>query len=458
MEYTQLLEQNPWWGNKENIEKDYHIREFNEKKISWNPMLIKDVSLEPFSFNVILGPRQVGKTTAIKLMIKELLKTYKTKEIFYFNCDGIADFRDLIKLIEYYLSIRKEEGVSSSIIILDEVMSPENWTKALKFIIDKGSLNKDILIVTGSNSIRVKRESEYFPGRRGNGKDILILPLNFRRFVEILDPELFNKLPYTNSLKKNDLIKAISIMTNHIDKLNRHLKNYFEFGGFPLSINSIKDEKNLFNAKKIYRDGFISDISKVGLDINTAKETISAILDKIPSHFSYNNIGLNIGKSSKTIEAYLKIFQDIYSLVILNNIDLSSKKPKYGKNKKIHFLDPFLIRIFKEWAMNNIEIRESLLAESAVVSHISTLDFENFSIGENIGYWSNSNEIDAVVNKDKLIGIEVKWTEKMDISKYLKYKSHFDDIFFLGKTEYNPSKNIFPLACFLAVLDRKTKI
>jgi len=458
MEYSQLLDQNPWWEDKNQIEKDFHIQEFNEKKIFWDPKLIKKISLKPFSFNIILGPRQVGKTTALKLMIKELLRIHKAKEIFYFNCDGIANFKDLIDLVDYYLSIRKEEDIKNSIIILDEIMSPENWTKAIKFLIDKGSLKKDILIATGSNSIRVKREAEYFPGRRGYGKDILILPLNFRRFIEVLDPDLFDKLEYTRSLDRGDLVKAIAITINYTERLNRHLRNYFKFGGFPLSLNSMDEEKNLFYAKKVYRDGFISDLLKVGLDISTAKETISAILDKMPSHFSYNNIGLDIGKSSKTIETYLKVFKDIYSITMLHNIDLSSKKPKYGKNKKIHFLDPFLVRIFKEWTLNNIELREPLLAESAVVSHISCLDFGNFSIGENIGYWSNSNEIDAVVNKKKLIGIEVKWSEKMNISKYSKYKSHFKDIFFLGKNEYSPHKSIFPLACFLAVLDEKTRI
>ena len=49
-------------------------------------------------------------------------------------------------------------------------------------------MDQDVLVATGSNSIRVKRESEYFPGRRGSGRDVLLLPLGFQEVCGSASP------------------------------------------------------------------------------------------------------------------------------------------------------------------------------------------------------------------------------------------------------------------------------
>ena len=458
MDYSQLLEQNVWWKGKEEISKDINLRRLEEKKVFWDPKLKKKLSLKPFSFNIVIGPRQTGKTTALKLMIKELLNEYEPKQLFYFNCDELTAQGDLIELIESYLKIKKAEGFKTSIIILDEITSPENWTKAIKSLIDKGIMDQDVLVATGSNSIRVKRESEYFPGRRGSGRDVLLLPLGFRRFVEVLHPELISKIPWTADFSRKNIMGAMAAAANYSVELTEYLEQYFETGGFPLAINALKTGSSLYDAKKSYQDGFISDILKIGADIKTAKEVISAIIQKMPSHFSYNNIGNDIGKSSKTVETYLKLFLDLFSIAVLNNVDLSSKTPKLGKNKKVHFIDPLMARIFKDWSLSEKEIGKAILAESVVVANMAMLDFSDFSIGERLCYWSNSNEIDVVVRGKGLMGIEVKWSSRVDIEKYLKHSSHFKELYFLSKDSYRPEENVFPLACFLAVLGEGTKL
>ena len=60
----------------------------------------------------------------------------------------------------------------------------------------------------------------------------------------------------------------------------------------------------------------------------------------MPSHFSYNNIGNDIGKIFKKQWKLPQAFLDLFSITVLNNVDLSSKVPRLGKNKKVHFIDP----------------------------------------------------------------------------------------------------------------------
>jgi len=69
-------------------------------KIKWIPNWIKEISLVPFSLNFVIGPRQVGKTTGIKLLIKELLKEKNNFSVFYFDVEALQDPKEVIVLEE----------------------------------------------------------------------------------------------------------------------------------------------------------------------------------------------------------------------------------------------------------------------------------------------------------------------------------------------------------------------
>ena len=92
---------NPWYINQ----KDIVIERWENMKIRWIPEWLKDLSLEPFSLNFIIGPRQVGKTTGIKLLINKLLENNDLWSIFYYDCSNLTNFEELKRVIDYYLKI-----------------------------------------------------------------------------------------------------------------------------------------------------------------------------------------------------------------------------------------------------------------------------------------------------------------------------------------------------------------
>ncbi|MBU4493349.1 MAG: ATP-binding protein, partial [Nanoarchaeota archaeon] len=186
-----LTEQNIWWKDKGLIEQDYDIIRWKEKKYRWIPPIIERIKLEPFSLNIILGPRQVGKTTAIKLLIKNLLREKNPLSIFYFNCEELSDYKELLDILETYIEFKKSSEIKNSYIFLDEITSPLKWYKAIKSKVDKGVFNEDVLVLTGSSSINIKRQTELFPGRRGKGLDYMILPLSFREFLKVTKPKIY---------------------------------------------------------------------------------------------------------------------------------------------------------------------------------------------------------------------------------------------------------------------------
>ncbi|MDI6721318.1 MAG: AAA family ATPase, partial [Candidatus Aenigmarchaeota archaeon] len=194
MEITELFGQNPWWKDKSLIDKDYDIVKWKEKKYRWVPGIIEKISLKPFALHIITGPRQSGKTTTIKLLIKKLLDKEEPKSIFYFNCENLADYRELTEVLESYIEFKAANSIEASFIFLDEITLPKEWYRSIKYLIDKGKFTRDAVIITGSSSLSVKREVELFPGRRGKGEDFILYPLSFRGFLNVVDPGLARKL------------------------------------------------------------------------------------------------------------------------------------------------------------------------------------------------------------------------------------------------------------------------
>jgi hypothetical protein len=158
---------NPWWTSREGVEEVEIYRRYAESEVRWRPDLIDKLSLRPFSLNFVFGPRQVGKSTALILLVKELLERgVHPKSIFYLSCDAIADYRELAEVLRMYLKVRRAEGISSSYILLDEVTYPREWFRAVKSMIDMGYFRNDVLVLSGSLSISARREAETFAGRR----------------------------------------------------------------------------------------------------------------------------------------------------------------------------------------------------------------------------------------------------------------------------------------------------
>ncbi len=347
---------NPHWFD----EKDEDIEKWESKKIKIVPKWLKEISLKPFSLNFVLGPRRVGKTTGLKLLIKNLIENeiYKPREIVYINADLIPN----LKIFQNVLKFVSEEKFR--IIIIDEATSIEDWWRPLKGFIDAGAFKNKVIIASGSLSLKIKKHAELFPGRRGYGKNIEVLPLNFREFFEI-----FNKKP------KEVEIKNL-------------FKKYLLTGGF---LGALENRRSFI---KELIDAFESEILKLKLSTQLSFEILSSLLPKLPSALSYQTIASEIGIDYKTVRSYLETFENMYILKIAYWKD--NNKISFRKEKKLFFRDPLILTSFSLWTGKNF--LESALFEGIVQEHL----FRKY--GE-IYYFKNRFEIDCIAGDLK---IEVK--------------------------------------------------
>lgn len=339
-----IEEQNPWWVSPDLIIENEYYKRYLESPIKWDPKIKENLSLEPYSLNFVFGPKQVGKSTSLILLIKNLLdEKVNPKSIFYFSCDKLADYRELDEVISSYLKLKKREGIKTSYIILDEVTFPKEWYRAIKFRIDKGDFNEDVLILSGSLSMEAKKEVETFPGRRGNGKTILMLPLSFSRYVKIFGIDI----------PQGDLdfvLKNYFSYQAYLPKLSDLLEKYLITGGFPNSIKSFISEGKLSDSAIFdFISSIVSDIYKLKRSERFFKLTVKAIIEKSSSEASFHSISKEYGVGSvKTAISYVDFLEKLFILKVVEAIDVNNLKILPRKLKKFYFIDPLIYLAFSK--------------------------------------------------------------------------------------------------------------
>lgn len=434
--------QNPWWKGKEHIEEDEDFIRWKTSSVKWIPSILEKINLEPYSLHFVSGPRQVGKTTMLKLLINNLLSHRKEKSIFYFRCDELSDFKELDEVLREYLKIREAEGIRSSFIFLDEVTFPSEWYRAIKWHIDMGHFKNDVLILTGSLSMFVKGEVETFPGRRGKGRDFIMYPLSFREFLKLVNNKIFEKTEAFEDLNNAEekCFKALP----WLEELHKILEQYLQCGGFPLSVKSFLETGRISNEVfTTYLSWIKGDLAKLGRSESIAKRVIKAIIEKTPSALSFNAIAKEFEiKSHKTVFQYVDILEKLHLAKVLYFIDPDKNTEVFYKQRKIYLTDPFLYIIFSYWCRTE-KPDESILIESVVGSHLA----RRF----NIGYWKNSREVDIVVSDDELTGVEVKYKKKPELMKIKIGK--MKKVITLTKDVFNRDPPAVPVSTFLASLN-----
>ncbi|MFA4662437.1 ATP-binding protein [Pyrococcus kukulkanii] len=340
---------NPWWFSDNWERDDPQLREWKGQKYKWIPGWIKEISVTPFSLNFIVGPRQVGKTTGIKLLIRELINSgFEPRNVTYVNCDLLVDPAELRRIL---LAIKDSEGI----LILDEVTSVEGWWKVVKGLIDSGILGKFSVIVSGSSTFRLLKYSESFIGRRGKGKDVEVLPLSFPEFHRIT---------------------------------GKDFQDYLTLGGFPRSING--DER--FSEELIL--SLDREIARIGRSPKIMRAIIHEILRKAPSALSFSALGKDIGLNHVTAREYAELLEDMFILKIVYHREGS--RINFKKEKKFFLRDPAIARAFA--MLYGVDVKEEVLYEWVVQEHMYR------AFGE-IYYYKNSYEVDAIADNLK---VEVK--------------------------------------------------
>lgn len=356
---------NPWWFSPDWEERDKHLRQWLNERVRWVPGWIWELGLDPPALNFVYGPRQTGKTTGLKLLIRELLRRAEPDSVAYLDLDIVLSPAELRRAFEYVVGRAARRGARRLYLLLDEVTSVKGWWRVLKYYVDAGVLDKAVVVATGSSTVGLLKTPERFPGRRGGGRDVVVLPLDFPAYVEIHGADVGEP--------------AV---------ISQLFEEYLETGGFPKAVNKHPD------AADAIRDAVVSEAYRHGRSPQLLKDILGAVLEKIPSPMSYHAVAQEVGISHNTVREYVEFLADIYAVGVAYL--LSGGRPQPRREKKIFFRDPLLYRVVAQWTSRGVD--EAALLEQVVQEHL----FRKYG---QVYYYRNKAEIDVVAGPYK---IEVK--------------------------------------------------
>lgn len=448
---------NPWWESKHLIREDKKLAELKNLKFKYYHPLLDHLPDE----DVILtlrGPRRIGKTTLIKLMIKKLLfskPAVSPGNILFYPCDTVRDYQELYQTTKEYLQATEAKSGARRFLFLDEISFVSEWQRAIKSLADSFLTKKATILITGSNIIDLTTSSERLPGRRGKifSPDINFYPLTFRQFVQLVKPALIKQLK-PNSPRLLPNLEAL-------------FKDYLITGGFPEIIN------------EYYQKGFISstfyetlakwiegDLHKAGKSSQQAWEIVKNIEKHQTTSVSYYKLAKESGLASHaTIQDYLETLERMFVVFQCQFYSLDQKRTDIKKNKKIYFSDPFIrstliaqARGFLseafDYSRKVIFSQDNLpaIAEEVAAHHLKRKSDQLF-YGQ-----TQKSEIDFVaLQKGKAFLYEVKYQKT--VRPQVHWGSLRGEIEILTKSTLKTEKRIkyIPLSLFLTTFDNSRK-
>jgi len=147
---AEILRQNRWWSEPGWEAADPHLRELRRQPRRLPAPPLDEIALDAPAIHTLRGPRQVGKSTALKLLAKRAIERWDPDQVIYLALDLLED-RPLSELAAT-ISRAKELAAPRGrvLLLLDEITMASGWQTAIKALWDDGSLREDVVVCTAS--------------------------------------------------------------------------------------------------------------------------------------------------------------------------------------------------------------------------------------------------------------------------------------------------------------------
>ena len=348
---------NPWW------EGALKFEDAVERPIILDKM---EKFFESRSIVFLTGLRRVGKTTLMKIFIKQLIeKGIDPGHIFYVTLDDyVLDNKSIIDIVGDYRKIHKLSMDEKVFFFFDEIAHKEKFHQQLKNLYDRQNVK---IYASSSSSSILKDKKAYLTGR----EFILeVLPLDFYEYLKF---------------------KEISVKKRDRQLLETYFQEFLQTGGIP--------EYVLYGQRE-YLQNLVDDI--IYKDIiayhhirnhKVIRDLFKILMGNVGGPVSIYKISKTLKTSSETISRYLQFLEETYLIYFI---------PRYGSTnqmivspKKIYAADIGIRNLFTGF------IKKGRAFENYV--YLKIKDFEPVYVLE------NQVEIDFYLSNKVLV--EVKFEE-----------------------------------------------
>jgi predicted AAA+ superfamily ATPase len=329
---------------------------------------------------VILGPRQVGKTTTI---LNYLESHYKDSS-HYVSADKIFNSSPAWIIEQWNIAAKDKK-----LLVIDEIQKCENWAETLKILWDKAKKNKISLncILLGSSSLQIQKGlTESLTGR------FQLIPVYHWNFKE--SNEGYN-MAFESYLKWGGYPGSYSI-TNDVSRLN-YIQN---------SIINTVIEKDILQYNSVKSPALFKQAFEILVSYPAQEISYTKLLGQIQDR---GNVEM--------IKYYLQLFEGAFLIKALEKF--SSKKIIIkSSSPKILPLAPCLFYLSQQQEYSPDDRGRAF--EMIVGAQLVRTQLELF-------YWREGKfEVDFILKKGKRIwAVEVKSGRKKSTQGLIEFQKHF---------------------------------
>ena len=323
---------------------------------------------------ILLGARQVGKTTLLKKIIQE-----QHVDALYLNCDEPQTISALtncnLKELQMIVGANK-------FVVIDEAQKVDNIGLTLKLIVDN---MPDVQVVaTGSSAFELR--------------NCLNEPLTGRKFEYQMFP-----------ISSNEIYQS----SGYID-LKGALETRLIYGSYPDILNHANDARELLRMltdSYLYKDILATDNLRKP---DVLDKLLRALAFQVGCEVSYNELAQIVGTDSKTVERYIELLEKCYIIFRLHGLSRNLRN-ELKKAKKIYFYDNGVRNaVIQQFAPLELRNDAGALWENFFISERIKRNHyqQNYC---NIYFWRTKSqlEIDYIEEQNgQMIAFEMKWNPK----------------------------------------------
>lgn len=343
-----------------------------------NRYIKKDIlkKLQPNKVVVLYGPRQVGKTT----LVKEILKDFKKEDYLFLNGENKSVQRWLssqeVDILRQYIGKYK-------LLIIDEAQKVDHIGLNLKLIVDHFSDIK--VLATGSSSFELANQvGEPLVGRKWQFTLFPISQLELAKYESRGETE--NKLESRIIYGAYPDVVKTDIFKEKQDILNEIVDSYLY--------------QDLLEFNEIKKSQKIIDILK-----NLAFQ--------IGSEVSLQELGNAVSLNIRTVEKYLDLLEKTFVIKRVSGFSRNLRK-EVSKMSKYYFFDNGVRNAIIQ-NFNTLDLRNDvgqLWENYLFMERLKRNKYKN--IKSNIYFWRtyDKKEIDLIEEREgKLFGYEFKYSK-----------------------------------------------
>jgi predicted AAA+ superfamily ATPase len=342
---------------------------------------------------IVLGPRQVGKTTLMEQISANL--SSEGKPILSLNCDEPYDRELLTNVNSADLSMMLG---GAKTVIIDEAQRVSNIGLTIKLLVDK--FKEKQIVVTGSSSLELANKMNE--------------PLTGRKFEYILLPVSTQEI-----IVNNGMLEAARLFESRLI-----------YGSYPDILYKKEDVKELLielTNNYLFKDIFaMQDVRRPEI----LEKLLVALALQIGNEVSFNEISQVLQTDVKTVERYINLLEQCFVIFRLSGLNRNLRS-ELKKGKKFYFYDNGIRNaLLQNFSPLNLRQDVGALWENFFVSERKKYNMYNRRF-VNSYFWrtQQQQEIDLIEEIDgNFYAFEIKWSEKRKVTFHENFLKAYNPI------------------------------